>query len=83
MEHGTIAKWCKKEGDMVSEGDLIAEIETDKATMGLESTEQGFIAKIFVAEKAKDVPLRTVRSRIGFILALAIFLTINSVVFFE
>lgn len=59
MEQGTLAKWAKKEGDHVQEGDLIAEIETDKATMGLESSDEGYIAKILVAEKTRDIPLRT------------------------
>lgn len=59
MEQGTLAKWCVAEGEAVAEGDLIAEIETDKATMGLESSEAGFMAKIFVQEKTKDIPLRT------------------------
>ena len=60
MEQGTLAKWVKKEGDQIMEGDLIAEIETDKATMGLEAAEEGYLAKILVPEKAKDVPLKTV-----------------------
>ena len=60
MEQGTLAKWAKKEGDQVLEGDLIAEIETDKATMGLEAAEEGYIAKILVQEKTKDLPLKTV-----------------------
>lgn len=59
MEQGTLAKWAKKEGDHVMEGDLIAEIETDKATMGLEATDEGYIAKIIVPEKSRDLPLRT------------------------
>lgn len=59
MEQGTLAKWAKKEGEHVVEGDLIAEIETDKATMGLEATEEGYLAKILVAEKTKDIPLKT------------------------
>jgi pyruvate dehydrogenase E2 component (dihydrolipoamide acetyltransferase) len=59
MEQGTLAKWAKKEGDHVVEGDLIAEIETDKATMGLEANEEGYLAKILVAEKTKDIPLKT------------------------
>ena len=57
METGTITNWQKKEGDKVSEGDLLAEIETDKATMGFESSEEGYLAKIFVPEGAKNVPL--------------------------
>ena len=60
MELGTIAKWCKKEGDQIAEGDLVAEIETDKATMGLEATEAGYLAKILLPEKAKDIALQTV-----------------------
>ncbi|KAK7442092.1 hypothetical protein BaRGS_00040534 [Batillaria attramentaria] len=57
MESGTIINWQKKEGDRVSEGDLLAEIETDKATMGFESAEEGFLAKICIPEGTKDVPL--------------------------
>ncbi|XP_050408500.2 dihydrolipoyllysine-residue acetyltransferase component of pyruvate dehydrogenase complex, mitochondrial [Patella vulgata] len=57
MESGTIISWSKKEGDKVSDGDLLAEIETDKATMGFESSENGFMAKIFVPEGSKDVPI--------------------------
>ena len=56
---GTLAKWAKKEGDHVMEGDLIAEIETDKATMGLEASEEGYVAKLLVAEKTRDLPLKT------------------------
>jgi len=59
MEQGTIAKWVKKEGDQIMEGDLIAEIETDKATMGLEASDEGYMAKILVPEKTKDIPLKT------------------------
>jgi pyruvate dehydrogenase E2 component (dihydrolipoamide acetyltransferase) len=59
MEQGTLAKWAKKEGDHVVEGDLIAEIETDKATMGLEATDEGYLAKILIQEKTKDIPLKT------------------------
>lgn len=54
-----MAKWAKQEGDHVAEGDLIAEIETDKATMGLEASEEGYIAKLLVAEKTRDLPLKT------------------------
>lgn len=57
MEMGTIIKWQKQEGDKVSEGDLLAEIETDKATMGFESSEEGYLAKIFISEGTKDVPI--------------------------
>ncbi|KAK0053933.1 dihydrolipoyllysine-residue acetyltransferase component of pyruvate dehydrogenase cmplx mito [Biomphalaria pfeifferi] len=57
MESGTIVSWQKKEGDKVSEGDLLADIETDKATMGFESSEEGYLARIFIPEGTKDVPL--------------------------
>ncbi|KAK3751103.1 hypothetical protein RRG08_019310 [Elysia crispata] len=57
MELGTIISWQKKEGDKVSEGDLLAEIETDKAIMGLESSDEGYLAKILIQEGTKDIPL--------------------------
>ena len=50
MEEGTLAKWLVKEGDTVSSGDIIAEIETDKATMEFEAVDEGTIGKIIVAE---------------------------------
>jgi len=57
MEKGTLAKWLVKEGDTVESGDVIAEIETDKATMEVESVDEGTIAKILVAEGSEDVPV--------------------------
>ena len=48
MEKGNLAKWLKKEGDKVKSGDVIAEIETDKATMEVEAVDEGTIAKILV-----------------------------------
>jgi len=57
MESGTIVTWEKKEGDQVSEGDLLCEIETDKATMGFETPEEGFLAKIVIPAGAKDIPI--------------------------
>lgn len=57
MERGTIVRWTKQEGDQLSEGDLLAEIETDKATMGFEAPEEGFLAKIVIPAGTKDVPL--------------------------
>lgn len=57
MELGTIVSWEKKEGDKLSEGDLLAEIETDKATMGFETPEEGYLAKILIAAGSKDVPI--------------------------
>ncbi|XP_055684933.1 dihydrolipoyllysine-residue acetyltransferase component of pyruvate dehydrogenase complex, mitochondrial [Lutzomyia longipalpis] len=57
MELGTIVSWEKKEGDKLNEGDLLAEIETDKATMGFETPEEGYLAKILVPAGSKDVPI--------------------------
>lgn len=57
MESGTIVTWEKKEGDQVSEGDLLCEIETDKATMGFETPEEGYLAKIIIQAGAKDIPI--------------------------
>src|ERR1700759_3082819 len=55
MEKGNLAKWLKKEGDQVKAGDVIAEIETDKATMEYESIDDGVLAKIVVPEGTQDV----------------------------
>ncbi|WOI54590.1 pyruvate dehydrogenase complex E1 component subunit beta [Parvularcula sp. LCG005] len=55
MEEGTLAKWLKKEGDTVSSGDILAEIETDKATMEVEAVDEGTIGKILVAEGTENV----------------------------
>ncbi|WP_417448939.1 pyruvate dehydrogenase complex dihydrolipoamide acetyltransferase [Kordiimonas sp.] len=57
MEKGTLAKWLVKEGDKVESGDVIAEIETDKATMEVESIDDGTVAKILVDEGTDDVPV--------------------------
>jgi pyruvate dehydrogenase E2 component (dihydrolipoamide acetyltransferase) len=57
MEKGNLAKWLKKEGDTVKSGDVIAEIETDKATMEVEAVDEGVLAKIVVAEGTADVPV--------------------------
>ncbi|XP_009071550.1 PREDICTED: dihydrolipoyllysine-residue acetyltransferase component of pyruvate dehydrogenase complex, mitochondrial, partial [Acanthisitta chloris] len=57
MQMGTIARWEKKEGDKISEGELIAEVETDKATVGFESMEECYLAKILVPEGTRDVPI--------------------------
>jgi len=58
MEKGNLAKWFKKEGDKVKPGDVIAEIETDKATMEYEAIDEGTLAKIVVPEGTQDVPVR-------------------------
>ncbi len=60
MEEGTLSKWLVKEGDTVSAGDIMAEIETDKATMEFEAVDEGVIAKISVAEGTEGVAVGTV-----------------------
>ena len=60
MEKGNLAKWLKKEGDRVKSGDVIAEIETDKATMEVEAVDEGTIAKILVPEGTQDVAVNDV-----------------------
>ena len=57
MEKGNLAKWLKKEGDTVKSGDIIAEIETDKATMEVEAVDEGILAKILISEGTSDVPV--------------------------
>ncbi|MBK5928497.1 pyruvate dehydrogenase complex dihydrolipoamide acetyltransferase [Rhodobaculum claviforme] len=59
MEEGTLAKWLVKEGDTVSAGDLLAEIETDKATMEFEATDEGIVGKLLVAEGTEGVKVNT------------------------
>src|SRR5437870_13546348 len=57
MEKGKLAKWLKKEGETVKAGDVIADIETDKATMEVEAADEGGLAKIVVPEGTADVPV--------------------------
>ena len=59
MEKGNLAKWLKKEGDSVKSGDIIAEIETDKATMEVEAADEGTLGKILVPEGTADVAVNT------------------------
>ena len=59
MEEGNLSKWVKKEGDKVASGDVIAEIETDKATMEVEAVDEGTIGKILVAEGSEGVKVNT------------------------
>ncbi len=59
MEEGNLAKWLKKEGDKVSSGDVIAEIETDKATMEVEATDDGVLGKIVIPEGTNSVKVNT------------------------
>jgi pyruvate dehydrogenase E1 component beta subunit len=60
MEEGTLSKWLKKEGDTISSGDVIAEIETDKATMEVEAVDEGTLAKILVPEGTEGVKVNAV-----------------------
>jgi pyruvate dehydrogenase E2 component (dihydrolipoamide acetyltransferase) len=60
MEKGNLAKWLKKEGDTIKSGDVIAEIETDKATMEVEAVDEGVLAKIVVPEGTADVPVNDI-----------------------
>jgi pyruvate dehydrogenase E2 component (dihydrolipoamide acetyltransferase) len=60
MTHGTLAKWIKKEGEDVVSGEVIAEIETDKATMEIEAVEEGKLAKILVDEGTENIPVNKI-----------------------
>lgn len=59
METGTVVSWAKNEGDEVNEGDLLAEIETDKATMSFDANDSGILAKILVPSGTRDIPVGT------------------------
>jgi pyruvate dehydrogenase E1 component beta subunit len=59
MEEGTLAKWLVKEGDTVASGDILAEIETDKATMEFEAVDEGVIGKILISEGSEGVKVNT------------------------
>lgn len=59
MKTGTLARWLKKEGETVAAGDLIAEIETDKATMEVEAVDEGIIGRLLVAEGTPDIAVNT------------------------
>ena len=65
MEEGTLSKWLVKVGDKVSSGDIMAEIETDKATMEFEAVDEGVIVSIDVAEGAEGVKVGTVIATIA------------------
>ena len=65
MEEGTLARWLVKEGDTVSAGDILAEIETDKATMEFEAVDEGTISKILVPEGSDGVKVGTVIALMG------------------
>src|SRR5450631_2053470 len=59
MEKGNLSKWLKKEGEAIKSGDVIAEIETDKATMEVEATDEGTLGKILIPEGTVDVAVNT------------------------
>ncbi|MGL5117463.1 MAG: biotin/lipoyl-containing protein, partial [Beijerinckiaceae bacterium] len=59
MEQGKLAKWLKNEGDRIKSGDVIAEIETDKATMEVEAVDEGILAKILIAGGTDNVAVNT------------------------
>ena len=65
MEEGNLAKWLKKEGDVIKSGDVIAEIETDKATMEVEAVDEGTLLKIVVPEGTQGVKVNAVIAVIG------------------
>src|SRR3954463_2019524 len=60
MEKGNLAKWLKKEGDSIKSGEVIAEIETDKATMEVEAVDEGTLAKIVVPDGSSDVAVNSI-----------------------
>ncbi len=62
MEAGTVASWLKQEGEKLEEGDVLAQIETDKATMEFETPEEGYLAKIIAPAGTKDMPVGKVYS---------------------
>ncbi|MBT7032431.1 MAG: pyruvate dehydrogenase complex E1 component subunit beta, partial [Rhodospirillaceae bacterium] len=59
MTEGTLARWLKAEGDAIAPGDVLAEIETDKATMEIEAVDDGVLGKIMVAEGSEGIPVNT------------------------
>ncbi|WP_291299447.1 biotin/lipoyl-containing protein, partial [Elioraea sp.] len=65
MTEGKLAKWLKKEGDTIKAGDVIAEIETDKATMEVEAVDEGVLSKIMVAEGTEGVAVNSVIAVLG------------------
>jgi pyruvate/2-oxoglutarate dehydrogenase complex dihydrolipoamide acyltransferase (E2) component len=65
MTEGKLAKWLKSEGDSVNSGDVLAEIETDKATMEVEAVDEGTLGRILIAEGSEDPDCRGVGRRCG------------------
>ena len=68
MEKGTLQSWAKAEGDELNEGDVLAQVETDKATMDMETPEEGFLAKILVPDGTKEIPVGGVYNSIVIII---------------
>ena len=66
MTKGNLSSWMKEEGEAVAEGDVIAQIETDKATVDFDVSEEGFLAKILIPAGSKDIPLGQVCPLISF-----------------
>ena len=66
MSTGTIVSWEKNEGDEITDGDVLAQVETDKATMDMDSATEGYMAKIVVPAGTKDIPLGKVSSQTKF-----------------
>ncbi len=60
MTEGNLARWLKQEGDAVAAGDVLAEIETDKATMEIEAVDEGTLGKILIPDGSEDVKINTV-----------------------
>ena len=65
MEVGSLVSWEKAEGELVEEGDVLARVETDKASMEMEAPHTGYIAKIVVPEATRDIPLGKVGGAVG------------------
>ena len=65
METGTLAKWLVKVGDPVKSGDILCEIETDKATMEVESIDEGTVAELLVADGTEDIKVGAVIARLS------------------
>src|SRR5213082_1356625 len=65
MEEGTLAKWHVKKGDAVKSGDVIAEIETDKATMEVEAVDEGTVEELLIAEGSEGVKVNTPIARLS------------------
>ena len=79
METGTLVKWEKEIGEEIEEGDIIAQVETDKATMDMETPEAGYLATIIVPEGTSDLPLGKVIDEWVWLFAVYIALPISAI----